>query len=154
VRTESSFLLQQPLALAPNTIQLQAEAIHGHLLWPSRRERAFGRLPSLVWLITDSAPLLPVMALLAADLPVSADESALVPVSPPLLHAPGHIDLIALRSLPVDVPLLAAAAPAAAPSPAAPTGTPADQQNKVEAWIGLSSHLLPSRPPAHCKLRA
>lgn len=86
-----------------------------------------------MWLITDSAPLLPIMALLAADLPVSADESALVPVSPPLPHAPGHIDLIALRPLPVDVPLLAAAAPAAAPSPAAPTGTPADPTNEVKA---------------------
>ena len=103
-----------------------------------------------MWLITDSAPLLPVMALLAADLPVSPDESVLVPVSPPLPHEPGHIDLIALRSLPVDVPLLAAAAPAAAPSPAAPTGTPADQQNRVEPWVDLPSHLLPSGPPAHC----
>lgn len=81
--------------------------------------RAMGRLPSLVWpLMTESAPLLPV----SADLPLSVDDS--VPEWPPLPQPSGHMDLMPLRSLPVDVPLLAA--------PAAPTGTPA---RHPDAWV-------------------
>ena len=97
-----------------------------------------GRLPSLVCpLITESAPLLPV----SADFPLSVDE--VVSEWPPLPEPSGHMDLMPLRSLPVDVPLLtapAAAAPAM-PTPAAPTGTPAQTHRFPPSRSGVCEQL-------------
>lgn len=99
-----------------------------------------GRLPSLVWpLMTESAPLLPV----SADLPLSVDDSVECEW-PPLPQPSGHMDLMPLRSLPVDVPLLAmaAAAPPAAPTPAAPTGTPAQHPKVLSFGLGHRTLVL------------